>query len=320
MLVDMKQMPALSLESREWAELYSGALDRFNEHKFTLTEAHYLFHSVLPLMDKNAKELGHKELSDKLKDLNINQELTNEIKELKTHPQNKTLSSSINQKLPKIEVDYILRKNVQDCSLATYLLKFTLLNLDRSEITFEEQKMFLTILQSKLKAKHGMENQMETGEHLTTKKIENLMDEKATFVKNVFDNFIVFCAEGKIHKGIRSKTDLVTKQIKALEHPFKNILEYLGGGENEGKKLEKELAKKEETKKVLDPLYEVLNWKLNSNYFLGEAYKAVDQFDKELKFLFDLLINNEFLIEEFTPIEKLSNISYFNYMGFFARS
>lgn len=239
---------------------------------------------------------------------------------MKTHPQNKTLSSSIIQKLPKIEVDYILRKNVQDCSLATYLLKFTLLNLDRSEITLEEQKMFLTILQSKLKAKHGMESEVETGDHSKAKKIENLMNEKATFVKKVFDNFIVFCVEERIHKGIRSKTDLVKKEIKALEHPFKNILEYLGGGENEGKKLEKELAKKEETKKVLDPLYEVLHWKLNSNYFLGEAYKAVNQFDKELKFLFDLLINNEFLIEEFTTIEKLSNISYFNYMGFFARS
>uniref|UniRef100_A0A914MMZ3 Uncharacterized protein n=1 Tax=Meloidogyne incognita TaxID=6306 RepID=A0A914MMZ3_MELIC len=82
MLVDMKQMPNLTLESREWAELYSEALDRFDEHKFTLTEAHYLFHSVLPLMDKNANVLGHKELSDKLKDLNINQELANEIKEV----------------------------------------------------------------------------------------------------------------------------------------------------------------------------------------------------------------------------------------------
>ena len=57
-------------------------MDRFDEHKFTLTEAHYLFHSVLPLMDKNASKLDHKELSDKLKGLNINQELTNEIKEV----------------------------------------------------------------------------------------------------------------------------------------------------------------------------------------------------------------------------------------------
>uniref|UniRef100_A0A915M9C5 Uncharacterized protein n=1 Tax=Meloidogyne javanica TaxID=6303 RepID=A0A915M9C5_MELJA len=308
MLVDMKQMPNLTLESREWAELYSGTLDRFNEHKFTLTEAHYLFHSVLPLMDKNASKLDHKELSDKLKDLNINQELTNEIKELKTHPQNKTLSSSIIQKLPKIEVDYILRKNVQDCSLATYLLKFTLLNLDRSEITLEEQKMFLTILQSKLKAKHGMESEVETGELSKAKKIENLMNEKATFVKKVFDNFIFFCAEERIHKGIRSKTDLVKKQIKALEHPFKNILEYLGGGENEGKKLEKELAKKVETKKVLDPLYEVLHWKLNSNYFLGEAYKAVNQFDKELKFLNYEEIRSEIEKQILKEIQKLEKV------------
>uniref|UniRef100_A0A1I8BQX1 HEPN_Swt1 domain-containing protein n=1 Tax=Meloidogyne hapla TaxID=6305 RepID=A0A1I8BQX1_MELHA len=293
MLIDMKMMPGLALEGNEWAQLYDGALERFNEHKFTLTETHYLLDVMLGLMHEDGFDINHKKLVEKFNDLHINRELSEELKLLSTHPYNKILSSSINQKLPKIEADFKLRKNIQDCSLAVYLLKFTLTQLDRAEKTPGDQKKFLMILRRKLI--HGA----------GTIKIENEeMDKKATFIKKVKDNFVNFCNKDKIYKEIKFKNHLIVKELTILDHPFINVLDYLGS-KNHGKKLEDELKKKKNTVRILDPFAKVFRWKLNSNNFLDEVYEAVNRFDKALNFLSDLLANNEFFIETFTPIEKL---------------
>ncbi|KAF7631176.1 hypothetical protein Mgra_00008615 [Meloidogyne graminicola] len=182
MVVDMKKMPGMDLESGEWAELYTGALEHFDEHKFTLTETHCLFNVFLG--EKMKKYLIKQEkMKEDNKFLSMLKELiSDELKKSYAYQNEKNLKINTNS----IKVT---KADIQHCSLAVYLLKFTILHFDKTEKTFEEETEFLKNLGKKL---NNLNQKIE--------KEDNEMDKKAKFIRMVVDNFDNFCSYRELEK------------------------------------------------------------------------------------------------------------------------
>uniref|UniRef100_A0A1I8B6N2 Uncharacterized protein n=1 Tax=Meloidogyne hapla TaxID=6305 RepID=A0A1I8B6N2_MELHA len=165
--IDMLLMPGIIKESKEWAELYNDALDRFNLHKLTLTEAHHLLVSVSDLLYE--KEFNFDNISYALNKTKINYEINEELVKLNKQPNNINQMEIVQQKLNKLETEIHLRMNLQQCSLAVYLLKFTLANINLNKNSLSDQQKFLVLLQNNLK---GVTDNIGNGDKEINKKAE----------------------------------------------------------------------------------------------------------------------------------------------------
>uniref|UniRef100_A0A914N8C6 Uncharacterized protein n=1 Tax=Meloidogyne incognita TaxID=6306 RepID=A0A914N8C6_MELIC len=77
--INMLEMPGMVRQSKEWAELYNDALDRFYMHKLTFTEAHHILVSVSEVLHE--KDFNIKIIEDALNKTTINYEINEELNE-----------------------------------------------------------------------------------------------------------------------------------------------------------------------------------------------------------------------------------------------
>nr|CAD2163917.1 unnamed protein product [Meloidogyne enterolobii] len=159
--INMLEMPGMVKESKEWAELYNDALDRFYMHKLTFTEAHHIVVSVSEVLHE--KDFNIKIIEDVLNKATINYEINEELIELNKHPKNINQMEIVKERFSKLETNIQLRVHIQQCLLAAYLLKFTLANINLNLKDITKQQKFLEILQNKLNGKstENIENEFK---------------------------------------------------------------------------------------------------------------------------------------------------------------
>uniref|UniRef100_A0A915PFH6 Uncharacterized protein n=1 Tax=Meloidogyne floridensis TaxID=298350 RepID=A0A915PFH6_9BILA len=264
--INMLKMPGMVRQSREWAELYNDALDRFYMNKLTFTEAHHILVSVSKVLRE--KDFNIKIIEDALNKTTINYEINEELSELIKHPKNINQMEIVKERFSKLETNIQLRVHIQQCLLAVYLLKFTFANINLNLKDITEQQKFLEILENKLNGK--------STENIETKFKE--IEKKAAFLVKVFYNFTSLC---DLNKNNNNKKGL-EEMLETIKTSFLNF------------------AKKFEYFCQLKVDKEILNLK---DHF-DNLFVVVDKFEYSLNKLVDELNLNRLIMEKFEMIDS----------------
>ncbi|CAK5082839.1 unnamed protein product [Meloidogyne enterolobii] len=115
----------LNKGNNEWSNFKNGALERFNLHKLTFTEAHI----IIAYFHKNLKnhiaiDATTSIIQNEMKK-NIYWQIKEEIEKLKTN-KNVQHELIVKKELSRVETSIELKEKLKECGLSVYVLKFVL--------------------------------------------------------------------------------------------------------------------------------------------------------------------------------------------------
>nr|CAD2192540.1 unnamed protein product [Meloidogyne enterolobii] len=123
--IDPDDFNHLNKGSNEWSNFKNGALERFNLHKLTFTEAHILIASLHKNLRNHITTAQLLSIIQKEMEQNIYWQLKEEIEKLKTN-KNGQHELIVKKELSRVETSIELKEKLKACGLSVYVLKFVL--------------------------------------------------------------------------------------------------------------------------------------------------------------------------------------------------
>ncbi|CAK5087084.1 unnamed protein product [Meloidogyne enterolobii] len=258
--IDPNDFNHLNKASNEWANFKNGALERFNLHKLTFTEAHIIiasFHKNLTdhLAASDITSIIQKEIQK-----NIYWQLKEEIEKLKTN-KNGQQELIVEKELSRVETSIELKEKLKACGLSVYVLKFVL-----NENQGEERNCLKSITRFLSKKKKELsENMKKYLENFKNKCGEEIKENKELKELNklVEDNTKLNEVKNNLIIEINKFENKLNEKIKKLEK--KNLKREFKKNEDLEEKLETE------TKEYIGRLKEKLA------FLVGNYEKLIDK-------------------------------------------